>query len=98
MQDKRPPTVKNGDAEDRRRNGTGIRCHRVGRHATEVIATARQAPVLLRLGLMTRMIRIIVLMLSVRDRLIGRDETERNIRTSAAQCQGEQHYQTSDKD
>jgi hypothetical protein len=88
VQDDGVPAEMNSGAEDHGHNATKLRRQRVGGHATEAIATARDIRVLLVLVLI-RLPDVIVMIVIVRGRLLGMGQMESNMGVAADERQGE---------
>ena len=75
MQDDGLPSKMDGCAKDNGHDAAKLRCQGIGRHATEAIATAPRTFVLLVLVL-TRLPGVIMMIVTLRGRLLGRDQME----------------------
>jgi hypothetical protein len=84
----------NGGAKDHGYDAAMLGCQGIGGHATEAIATAPKILVLLVLVL-TRLPGMIMTIVTVRSRLLGRDQMEPSMGVAAGERKGEQRHETS---
>jgi hypothetical protein len=72
----------NGGAKDHGHDAAKFRCQGVGGHATEAIGTAPETLILLRL-MLARLPGVIMMIVTVRGRLLGRDQMEPSMGVAA---------------
>jgi hypothetical protein len=87
VQDDGLPAKMNGGAKDHGHNAAKLRCQGIGEYA-EAIATAPNTFVLL-VVVLTRLPGVIIMIVTVRDRLLDRNQTERSMGVAADERQRE---------